>query len=370
MARVLIYYWGRRGGGAKYTLEMARALAAESDLSLHLSLSRQNELYRDFAGLGLPRCDVDTLSVPLGSISALLRTPLAQRRLSRYLREQEIDLVYATMSTIWGALALSAVTSSGARYLHTVHDAAPHPGENLPIPQRLLAREIAASDGLVALSEHVKQQLVASFAYPAERIWTIPVGLFAYGELPRQARRLPQDRPLRLMFFGRILPYKGLDLLLEAFGALRQRHEVELSIVGGGDLGSYREALARLPGLEVDNRWIPEDEIGAAIVRADIMVLPYRESSQSGVAPLAYAAAIPVVATPVGGLREQVRDGDTGLLAGEISASALAASVARLLDDPALYRRCSEGALAIVQGELSWPVLARQVAAAMETILR
>ena len=366
--KVLIWYWGRRGGGATYTLEMVRALQERSDLALHLSLSRQNELFGDFAGLGLPGCHVDTVRGPLGPAAAILSAPWARLLLARYIRDQEIDVVYGTMSTIWSGLAIGALGDTP--YLHTVHDAVPHPGERVPLPGLLVRREIEASHGLVVLSEHVCQQVVEAYHYRQDRIWTVPHGPFAFGVDPVGPKTAPDRGPWRLMFLGRILDYKGLGLLLEAYRDLRRDHDVRLEIVGGGDLSAYRDRLAALPEVVVDNRWIPEAEMGQVIGRADLVILPYLEASQSGVAPLAYAAGTPVVATPVGGLAEQVRHGETGLIAEAVSAEALTRSIAAMLEDPDLYGRCARGALQAAKGELSWPVLAGRIDGALRQILR
>jgi glycosyltransferase involved in cell wall biosynthesis len=114
---------------------------------------------------------------------------------------------------------------------------------------------------------------------------------FAHGGLPR------------LLCFGRLLPYKGLDLLASA---ARELHGCELRVVGSGPESPELASLRELPGVTVENRWVPESEIGALIAWADLLVLPYREASQSGVAPAATAAGRYVVSTRVGGLVEQL----------------------------------------------------------------
>jgi len=90
--------------------------------------------------------------------------------------------------------------------------------------------------------------------------------------------------------------------------------------------------------------------------------LPYGEASQSGVAASAYAAGRPVVATPVGGLVEQVVHGTTGLLAQDLSAEALADEVAALVDSPVLFDLCSAGALNHANSMLTWEKSAQKIA--------
>jgi glycosyltransferase involved in cell wall biosynthesis len=73
------------------------------------------------------------------------------------------------------------------------------------------------------------------------------------------------------------------------------------------------------------------------------MVLPYLEASQSGVIAAAYGAHLPVVATPVGGLTEQVADGRTGLLAKGATAKDIADAIRKLIETPGLYAACRNG---------------------------
>jgi glycosyltransferase involved in cell wall biosynthesis len=93
----------------------------------------------------------------------------------------------------------------------------------------------------------------------------------------------------------------------------------------------------------VDNRYIPEEELPGILERSDLVVLPYREASQSGVMMLAEAAGLPVVGTPTGALVEQIVPGVNGLIADAVDGRALANSIGRFLDDPGLYQRCVLG---------------------------
>ena len=90
------------------------------------------------------------------------------------------------------------------------------------------------------------------------------------------------------------------------------------------------DALRALPGVSVENRWVPEDEVGALLAWADGLVLSHREASQSGVAAAAVAAGRWLVATRVGGLEEQLRNEPMALMCDPTPAS-LADALARLL---------------------------------------
>lgn len=357
---VLVWHWGRRGGGPRYMFELVRALQARDDIDLHISYSLQAEIAADFAALGLPALAVDTYR-GLGSAAlASLRLPWIIARFRRYLIEHRIHTVYCAMSHPWNVAVVPFIRGTGARYVLALHDAVPHPGEESRWRMWALARELAATDRVVALTRHVRDQLVALHGYPAEKTLVLPHGVFNFAG--GRARTLPAtgERPIRLTFFGRILPYKGFDILLDAYARLRAHYgaRVVLEVAGSGDITPYAGQLAGLEGVTLHNRWIAEEEIGDFLDRADLVVLPYREASQSGVIPSAYAMGVPVVATSVGGLSEQVIDGVTGYLATETDGATVATAISRIIDDPGSYARLSAQTLSQAQQTLSWPAIA------------
>lgn len=199
-------------------------------------------------------------------------------------------------------------------------------------------REARRADLIITLSRTVADRLVSSRLAPAERVVPLFHPDITFGQPPAERMRLPGS-PLRLLFFGRILPYKGLSLLIEAMAMLRaQGIAVHLGVAGQGDISRYQARLAAL-GAEVINRWIEEEEIPPLLARYDAIALSHVEASQSGVAATAFGSCMPAIGTPVAGIAEQVVDGKTGLLARRLSARAFADAAARLALDPGLYQR-------------------------------
>jgi glycosyltransferase involved in cell wall biosynthesis len=369
--RVLLWHWGRAGAGAKFTFELARALDGIPAIHTAISASRGSQLEEmasALPGVSLHpvttfQGDKATLVGRLRAALGLLRLPLIARDFARSLRATKADIALCTMQSVWDAATLPILRRHARRFVLILHDARMHPGENQFYRDAVLARQVAAADGLIVLSDHVGRMAHECHGFPQERIWMVPHGAFTFGSGEAAPRRLQPDKPVRLLFFGRIVAYKGLGHLLDAYRILRaQGVRVELEIAGSGDLGPYRAAMAGLEGLHVRNGWIGDEGIPEILDRADIMVLPYVEASQSGVAAAAVAAGLPMVATPVGGLAEQVIDGVTGTVAAGMSAQDLADAIARLVREPALYHACSEGGLRQATGELSWEAVAGRVA--------
>jgi glycosyltransferase involved in cell wall biosynthesis len=229
--------------------------------------------------------------------------------------------------------------------------------------------EARQADAVLTLSRHVSDQLRELRRIPYDRISVISHGAFQFLKQEPPTRRFPQGRPFRILFFGRILEYKGLPLLIDAYEQLRRQQPVELHVVGSGDTTDIGGRLRSLPGVHFDNRWIPEGEVGSVLAAADVMVLPYVEASQSGVAAAAFGAGMPVVASPVGGLAEQVRHGENGVIAREISATALAEAIGTLAQNPSLYERCAANAAKTARGELAWPTIAAEIEKVLDRVV-
>lgn len=157
--RLLVWHWGRRGGGPRYTFELARALAARDDARTHLSLSRQSEWFEASTALGLPGLHVDTYASLPGMLAGLARLPQLRRRFARYIRTRRIEVVLCTMAHLWNGLVSDVIAPAGARYVLVVHDADPHPGEANALRDLVDRRDILRADRLIALTRHVQAEI-------------------------------------------------------------------------------------------------------------------------------------------------------------------------------------------------------------------
>jgi glycosyltransferase involved in cell wall biosynthesis len=335
---VAIVYWGRLGAGAALMAQLCAAMSRDRRFETYASYARQSELVPH-----LPPDHVIPVSTFSGPASLALRSTIAAfivHRIVRRLVDAEVKVIITVMPHVWGIALTGAARRAGIRTILLAHDADPHPGEARPFFDRLVAAEIRMSDRVATLSNYVADRLVArGMTAPSQLIRLFhPVFQFGaghFGQFPRQ--------PFRMVFFGRILPYKGVPMLLEAFAALRAKGvRCALRVVGRGhDPGP--PALEQQDGLSIEEGWVEPDAIAGILESADALVLPYREASQSGVVAAAYGAGLPVVVTPVGGLTEQVVDGETGVIAEAATAAALAAAMARLIETPGLYGHCRAG---------------------------
>lgn len=322
--RVLLLYWGRRGAGQRYSYDLATHWTTDPEIDLHTSLSRQGELFAEVTALGLPGLAVTTFETRLGCGVRSLGLPALRHRTHRYVRDRGIDIVFCPMTHVWNAAVLPGLP---APFVTMAHDPEPLNGDSPLVRRRLEHGELKRATRVIALSDVVRTQLVNGIGIDPRRIRRL-----AFTALPRiegGRPRPPRTGPVRVLFIGRIKPYKGLDLLLQATRHLRDRGlAFTLRIAGSGDWRPYRASIAALGGVEVVDRWLLEREVDDEIGRTDIVVLPYRAATQSGVISVAATYAARIVATPVGGLAEQLAAIPDSLVAADPSAAALADSLA------------------------------------------
>lgn len=332
---IMFLYWGRRGAGPRLTHDLYREALLDGEIRPTLSVSRQSENFADYRNFADRVFAVDTFSHGVGAVSGLWRVPFLSAALARRIKADRIDAVVCPMPHLWNPLVIPAIRRTGARYVTVIHDASAHPGDETGMASYLTQLEARRADLVVTLSNTVRERLIAGGKVPAERI----VGLFlpdlSYATEHAAGTPAPGE-PYRFLFLGRIRRYKGLGLLVEAFEQLREQGmNVQLSVCGEGPIEPYRERLQAL-GAKIVNRWLSDAEIAEQLGCHHAVVLSHIEASQSGVAAAAFGAGLPVIATPVGGLAEQVTHRVNGLLADAVTPTALAAAIAELVSDPAL----------------------------------
>ena len=234
---------------------------------------------------------------------------------------------------------------------------------------------LGESDGYLVMSESVERDLDRlKPGAPRRRVRHPFYAQFDRHRFTRESARaklgLAPDEEVAL-FFGYVRRYKGLDALLEAWPRVRAQRPITLIVAGEcyEDAAPYRELAAKAggePGVRLLLRYAADDEVEALFKAADVVVLPYRSATQSGVTHVAYALGVPVITTDVGGLAETVKPEESGLVVPPGDGDALAAAIVRYFEQ-GLSPRLRAG-VAALQQEHSWSVLAAEVMALGDTL--
>jgi len=329
--RVLFQYLGRRGAITRMVLELAQTLRDAPHIVASFVLSEDVEGSDAIRGTGADITYVPTFSDAVGAVAGAFALRSLRAKLRATLEAQRPDAVIELMTHVWSPFLEAEFRRARVRRIAVVHDASPHPGDPFGLATGWLLASALRADRIVALSNHVAGQILAKNASVRQQLGVLFHPVFNYAQ--RKQPRAP-GAPLRVLFLGRILPYKGLDLLVAALEELRARGLATApTILGDGSLGVLKPRLEAL-GARVVNRWLEDVDIAEALADSDILVAPYREASQSGVAAAALGAGVPVVVTPAGGLPEQILPGVDGEVAAGVTASAIADALAPFAADP------------------------------------
>jgi glycosyltransferase involved in cell wall biosynthesis len=230
--------------------------------------------------------------------------------------------------------------------------------------ERLLRR----FDAVIVHSEHGRERLRSELRLPDGLLHAIPHGAFEHlartPPAPLPAELAPTKQPV-VLCFGLIRPYKGIDVLLEAW---REVTGAQLWIVGRPRMEIAALRAAAGPSVSWLPRFVSDGELAACFRRADLVVAPYRESEQSGVVATALAFGSPLLLSDVGGFGEVAAAGAARLVAPG-DPGALARGIAELLADPAERERLSSAARTLAGGDWSWRVVAERTRALYEALL-
>ncbi|HEX2232096.1 MAG TPA: glycosyltransferase family 4 protein [Thermoleophilaceae bacterium] len=234
-------------------------------------------------------------------------------------------------------------------------------------------RWLAESMDAVVVHTRAGAERLAELGVPAERVRVIPHG--AFDHLTRQEHEAPLPPELAevegpvVLYFGTVRPYKGVEVLLEAFTGIEG---AELWVVGH-PLGVSMErlyALARVARGRVRfvSRYVTDAETPAFLRRADLLVLPHLRVDQSGVLFAGLAFGKPMVLSDVGGFAEVAADHGAGRAVPPGDPAALAAAIEALLADPGERRALGERAAAAAAGPFSWDGIAERTLALYEEL--
>jgi glycosyltransferase involved in cell wall biosynthesis len=345
------------GGLERVVLSLARWQAAQGHAVRIICLFHAGALAGEAAAAGI--------AVAVADKSTGLDLP-AVARLRRLLGPSRVDVMHTHNAVAHYYAALAAVGLRVGRIVNTRHGMSPSSGRRLRLLYRLA---LAGTASVAAVCQAARDEFVRSARLPASKLVVVPNGvpverIEARSDAARQALLAELGRPADVFLVGtvgRLSPVKDHFILLEVVATLRRSgRAVDLVIVGDGET---RAALERavlqhdlgdcvhLLGMRAD--------VPRLLAAMDAFVLPSLSEGYSLALVEASAAALPLVATRVGGNAEILADETTGLLVEPRDAAGIAAALARLADDPALRERLGSAGRAWALGHASIGAMGR-----------
>ena len=302
-----------RGGIARHTGSIARALSTRDDVSVRLW-----GFYRQYPRMLYPgagerdpdsSAHVEHVDETLGGTN-----PLSWHRTAQRIKTWSPTTLVIPAWTFFLAPALGWVARQNpqADRCMVVHNAFDH--ESAGWKDRICRFQLAQADRFVTHNHALKHELESRLPGKHADVFPHPV----FDDFPAAKGTFPKRAKIELLFFGIVRPYKGLDILLEAL-ALADSVDVKLTVAGEfwGDLAQTQDLIKRLgltEKVELIPRFVSDTEAAELFHRADAVVLPYRSVTGSGVVSNAYHYGRAVIASDLPGLAEVVQNGKTGWL--------------------------------------------------------
>lgn len=338
------------GGDRPYALGLVGSLASAG---AHVDFIGSNQLdapelhttdgiaFLNFRG------DASSAGTPVEKVQRVTRYYLrllryaitAQPRIFHILWHNKFEFIDRTLLVAYYKLC-------GRRVVITVHNvnARKRDGDDTALHQWMLRTHYRLVDHMFVHTELMRTELQTEFSVPSDKITVIPFGVndtvpdtaLTPAEARRQLGLQPTDKVA--LFFGNIAPYKGVEYLVEALGiARRQVPGIKLLIAGRpkGHVDYWNDVRARITALGLDDaiiaraEFVPDEETEIYFKAADVLVLPYLHVFQSGVLFLGYNFGLPVIASDVASMKDDVVQGVTGWSVPPRDANALAGALAR-----------------------------------------
>lgn len=290
----------------------------------------------------------DDEAVPVESVSLLdTANPFTYHSTYREIRDWKPDVLIVRYWMSYFAPSLGYITRKMKKHCKVISildNVVPHEQHFFDTP--LTRYFLRGSSGSVTLCEAVSKDLLMIRPDMPYTVIQHPL----YSHFGARKDRAEAERKLGLapgkkniLFFGLIRTYKGLDILLEAFGKLSDEYQLIIAGEPYGSFDRYQEIIDRLPGkdrISMNLKYIKDSEVTDYFSAADVAVLPYRSATQSGISSVSYHFEVPMIVTDVGGLKETIGDRGTGLVASECTPDAVRDEILKYFSDPAIKEDC------------------------------
>ena len=319
-----------RGGIAQHTTMLKRAMVNKSEV-LVISFSRQypawlfpGESDRDPTYEGYVESETEYLIDSLN--------PLSWKKAVSRILDFNADTVLIPWWTVFWAPCFGYISrklkQKGKYVVFFCHNVVEHEAAQW---KTILTKNILKNaHSFIVHTKIDKANLLTLFPDAEVKVHPHPV----YDQFPKAKGILPQRKSLELLFYGFVRPYKGLDDLIDAM-ALLKGQDIQLTIAGEfwkgeDDVRQKIIALDLSSQIELRPQYHSDQETAELFCRADIVVLPYRSATGSGVVPIAYHYKKPVIVTNVGGLPDVVLEQKTGFIIPSNNYLALSETISKI----------------------------------------
>jgi glycosyltransferase involved in cell wall biosynthesis len=310
--KVLLISLQKFGGGAQDSLGLSNGLC-ENKFFHHIIISADNELANKFTDNEFRK--VYKIKTYTSDIKDFLKQTILLKRpigFIKTIKKIKPKIIYITHFHPWIIFAFCLRKIYRFKIFYTCHDNPFEPKES-PAPfMNFLEKIFTKNANLVITHSNFVKNGIEKYL-KNKKIIVLHLGI--YERICYVKEKFNLSGPINLLFFGRIEEYKGLDILIEAFEILKRKNlDIFLTIAGRGQIS--KTLLHKIHSLNINlkNYWLSNEELCDLLNKADVLIAPYKQSTQSGIVITALTYGIPIIATDVGANREFIEDGKDGFL--------------------------------------------------------
>ncbi|MEW6381813.1 MAG: glycosyltransferase family 4 protein [bacterium] len=307
--------------------------------------------------------------------------PLYYFRVARLIRKIHPHLIHYSTGCIIEVMTAAFFNLDIKAKILTIHDPSPHNEANQPPLKRInnLIYFLIRKSCLrrvpyfhVNAGSHIAEAQAAfniseSRIFATHMVSNIVEDFFSHPTRPAELDSL-KSGTIRILFFGRIRPYKGVEYLIRAVEMLSARFPDRIQLILAGEGRLYFDYSSVKDKLVLINRYIGNSEVSPIFTASDFVVLPYTNATQTGVISLAYFHAKPVIGTRVGGIPELIEDGKTGFLVQKEEPGALEEKIGYFVEHPQVMKEMGEAAREYYHTHYSFEALGRELFTIYRTI--
>lgn len=250
--------------------------------------------------------------------------------LYRMLKSRGYDIIHFTHPFLLPGFILYRLKH---KMLMTVHDPLPHSSEKNWLTSWIRNKAFSSVSNFLILNQAQKEAFIRHYHLEQAHVYDSILSSYTYLRAYVKEEKPATDY---ILMFGQISSHKGADYLLQAMEEIHQSYPDVKLVLAGRWKWNYPELdrYARLDYIDIQNRFIPDDELANLINNSLCVVVPYLDATQSGVVMSAFAFCKPCIATNVGGLPEMVAHGRYGLIVPPKDSHAIAEAACQLLSRP------------------------------------
>lgn len=289
-------------------------------------------------------------------------------KLSKHVINNKFDIVHLIHTSGRFSLLLMFFLKK-QNLIQTLHEITDHSGDtnssNLKILKQLIKKNIP-----IIFHSHISKERFLSFrstvskdAFNLDLYTMLRFSLYeTYMQfLPNTVNNTKQfieGGGAVVLHFGRIVPYKGIDILIDAIKIVQKKRPVHLIVAGDGDPYFNFDGI---DSYQFFNYSISNEEIIHFVRSCTFVVCPYRSASQSGIPMTVFPFNKPIIASRTGGFKEIIEHNETGILVDDVNPSSFADAIETLINDKVLRRKMAINIdRKFKQGEFSWPTIAKE----------